>query len=215
MTMDRIRTYRRVVQHGLLAVVGMLLFVAAAQAQGSGPVDDQRIYPPGSARDSLQAPPESMPAVPSDTAEKYLWKSNLFDSPTGKLLRSVVIPGWGQWSNGKKWKAGIFFGVETYFFARALIWRSETFDRQHLWEESCRDGSCDQGLFNNYKSARNNRNYFYWLTGVTVFISMFDAYADAYLISLERTQDKGDEFWGGHAFLYPKDEYRVLATLRF
>ena len=35
---------------------------------------------------------------------------------------------------------------------------------------------------------------------------MFDAYADAYLISLERTKDKGDEFWGGHAFLYPDDE---------
>lgn len=199
----------------VLAGLCVVALTCTAPAQESQPTDDQQIYGPRYLGDSMQADIRSPETAPSDTAQKYLWKSGLFHSPTGKLLRSVVLPGWGQWSNGKKWKAGIFFTVETYFFARALIWRSRTFDRQHLWEASCRDGSCDPVLFNNYKSARNNRNYFYWLTGVTVFISMFDAYADAYLLSLERTKDKGDEFWGGHAFLYPDDEYRLLATLRF
>ncbi|GAB4324535.1 MAG: hypothetical protein Kow0074_17590 [Candidatus Zixiibacteriota bacterium] len=197
------------------AVFTVLLLSELCPAQDSGPVDDQRLYGPRSQGDTAQYNVEAIPGVPSDTVEKYLWKTNLFDSPTGKLLRSVVFPGWGQWSNGKKWKAAGVFAVESYFFARALIWRSRSFDRLHEWEASCIDGDCDQGLFNEYSSARNNRNYFYWLTGVTVFISMFDAYADAYLISLERTRDKGDEFWGGHAFLYPEDEYRVLATIKF
>ncbi|MBD3298981.1 MAG: hypothetical protein GF341_10020 [candidate division Zixibacteria bacterium] len=199
----------------VLACLCVVAVAAVAAAQEAQPSDDQQIYGPRAVGDSMQADIQQRETVPSDTAERYLWESGLFNSPTGKLLRSVVIPGWGQWSNGKKWKAGIFFTIETYFFARALIWRGRTFDRQHVWEESCLDGECDQLLFNTYKSARNNRNYFYWLTGVTVFISMFDAYADAYLLSLERTKDKGDEFWGGHAFLYPEDEYRLLATLTF
>ncbi len=207
--------HSHVVKQIVLACLCVLVLTVIASAQEAQPTDDQPTYGPRPLGDSMQADIQTPEIVPSDTTRKYLWKSNLFDSPTGKLLRSVVVPGWGQWSNGKKWKAGVFFTIETYFFARALIWRSRTFDRQHVWEASCLDGECDPLLFNNYKSARNNRNYFYWLTGVTVFISMFDAYADAYLISLERTKDKGDEFWGGHAFLYPKDEYRLLATLKF
>ena len=44
---------------------------------------------------------------------------------------------------------------------------------------------------------------------------MFDAYADAYLLTLERTRDEGDEYWGGHASLAPQDEWRLVATLKW
>jgi hypothetical protein len=135
-------------------------------------------------------------------------------SPTGKLFRSVALPGWGQWSNGKKQKAAVYFGIESYFLTKALIWRHRAADRLTVWENSCGESGCDAKAFNNYDTARDRRNYFYWLTGVTVFISMFDAYADAYLLSLERTRDKGDDYWGGRASLIPEDEIRLLATLK-
>ncbi len=141
---------------------------------------------------------------------------SLFQSPTGKLLRSVAFPGWGQWSNGKKQKAAIYFAIESYFLTKAMIWRHRAAQRLPLWENSCTPaGGCDTKAFTSYDTARDRRNYFYWLTGVTVFISMFDAYADAYLLTLERTRNKGDEYWGGRASLTPDDEIRLVATLKF
>lgn len=137
-------------------------------------------------------------------------KSTFLRSPTGMLLRSVAVPGWGQWSNGKKQKAAIYFGIETYFFTKALIWRHRTLDRLHTWE---RTGQVAD--FSPYNSARDRRNYFYWLTGVTAFVSMFDAYADAYLLTLERTRGMGDDFWGGQALRTPEDEVRLVVSLRF
>lgn len=108
-----------------------------------------------------------------------------FSSPTGALLKSVAFPGWGQWSNGKKQKAAIYFAVETYFVTKALIWR-------HRARES--------GIeYDAYDHRRDRRNFFTWLTGITIFVSMFDAYADSYLLDLERTRQLDDEFWGGKA----------------
>lgn len=97
-------------------------------------------------------------------------------------MRSVVFPGWGQWSNGKKQKAVVYAGIESYFGAKALIWR-------HRARESV--------SFATFSHARERRNYFYWITGLTIFVSMFDAYSDRYLLTLERTRDRGDEYWGG------------------
>ena len=77
------------------------------------------------------------------------------------------------------------------------------------------ESGCNVQAFTSYDTARDRRNYFYWLTGVTVFISMFDAYADAYLLTLERTRNEGDDYWGGHASLAPRDEWRLVATLKW
>jgi hypothetical protein len=128
----------------------------------------------------------------------------------------VAFPGWGQWSNGKKQKAAVYFGIETYFLTKSLIWRHRTSDRLHEWERTDPDsGATRLAAFNSFDSARNSRNYFYWLTGITVFISMFDAYSDSYLLTLERTRKMGDEYWGGQALHAPDDEVRVVANWRF
>jgi hypothetical protein len=106
-----------------------------------------------------------------------------FSSPTGALLKSVVVPGWGQLANGKEQKAAVYIAIEGYFITKALIWR-------HRARESGID-------YTTYDHARDRRNFFTWLTGITIFVSMFDAYADSYLLDLERTKRLDDEFWGG------------------
>jgi len=108
--------------------------------------------------------------------------SGFFDSPTGTLFKSVVFPGWGQWSNGKKQKAAVYFAVETYFATKALVWRHRA--RQNV-------------DYSTFMRARDRRNYFYWFTGLTIFVSMFDAYADRYLLTLERMRQRPDDYWGG------------------
>ncbi|HUU44456.1 MAG TPA: hypothetical protein VM118_01880 [Acidobacteriota bacterium] len=144
----------------------------------------------------------------ADTATRAGMEPGFFKSPTGALLRSVAFPGWGQWSNGKKKKAAVYFAVETFFITKALIWR-------HRARESGID-------FTTFDFARDRRNFYYWLTGFTIFISMFDAYGDRYLLYLERTRDAGDEFWGGRrrdasALLEQADPavWRLVLEVRF
>jgi len=171
-------------------------------------------------RDSLPGIPTSHGTVATDSSGPRRAgrpsHPGFFPSPTGTLLKSVAFPGWGQWSNGKKKKAAVYFGIETYFLMKSLIWRHRTFDRLHEWERTDPNNATARlAAFNSFDSARNSRNYFYWLTGITVFISMFDAYSDSYLLTLECTRKMGDEYWGGQALHAPDDEVRVVANWRF
>jgi hypothetical protein len=183
---------------------------------------------PQPSADSLRAHTDS-PATVSDTnlikaqgpptpgaRSRHGSMGGFFHSPTGTLLKSVAFPGWGQWSNGKKQKAAVYFGIETYFLTKALIWRHRALDRLHVWQNTNPDSTnALLSTFNSYDGARSRRNYFYWLTGITVFVSMFDAYADSYLLTLERTRNLGSEFWGGQAQFTPEDEIRVVLNFRF
>lgn len=131
---------------------------------------------------------------------RTLKSQNFISSPTGTLLKSVAFPGWGQWANGKKQKAAIYFGIESYWITKALIWRH-------------RARTADD--FAEYTHAQDRRNFFYWLTGITVFVSMFDAYADRYLLTLERTRNMPEDFWGTHPELESPEQWRLTLSMRF
>lgn len=132
--------------------------------------------------------------------QRTMKSETFFSSPTGTLLKSVAFPGWGQWANGKKQKAAFYFGVESYWITKALIWRHRARKADDLSE---------------FTHARDRRNYFYWLTGITVFVSMFDAYADRYLLTLERTRDLPDEFWGEREPLPCNYDWRLSLAIKF
>jgi hypothetical protein len=126
-------------------------------------------------------------------------------SPMGALLRSVVVPGWGQYYNRKYIKSAIVCGAETFFIVRAVHW----------WVKAEDEYASIQGLpeseqraaFARYSAYRSNRNDYLWLTGLTVFFSMFDAYVDAHLAGFDVDLTP--------QFSPPADEVRLDLTLRF
>jgi hypothetical protein len=104
-------------------------------------------------------------------------------SPMGALLRSVAIPGWGQLYNRKYIKAVLVAGVETFFLVKAVEWWSKTEDQFDLAHSSPPEIQAFE--FNRYLNYRQNRNDYLWAAGITVFISMFDAYVDAHLAGFD------------------------------
>lgn len=100
-------------------------------------------------------------------------------SPMGALVRSVVIPGGGQFYNHKYIKGVVVAGVESYFIYKAAHWWGKTED-QYNYVQTLPDNQ-KSAPFATYLSYRNRRNDFLWLTALTVFVSMFDAYVDAHL----------------------------------
>ena len=103
-------------------------------------------------------------------------------SPTIIMFKSVVFPGWGQWCNHKYIKAGAVFALESYFIFRYFQFAGKASDARDRWQAiPVTDFPRREAAFEEYVDYRDSRNSNVWATGITIFISMFDAYVDAHL----------------------------------
>jgi hypothetical protein len=95
-------------------------------------------------------------------------------SPTGAMLRSMIVPGWGQLYNRKYLKAILVFGVETGILINS-IYLNQKYQSSHTdWDREY------------YINNRNLSNW--WLVGVILF-SMADAFVDAHLKDFDESPD--------------------------
>lgn len=109
-------------------------------------------------------------------------KNLSFPSPTVALFKSVLFPGWGQYSNRRFIKMGIVMVVESYFIFRLVEDAREASKWRDRWREADND-ILKIEYFNKYAGYRDDRNTNMWYTALVIFISMFDAYVDAHLRS--------------------------------
>ena len=113
-------------------------------------------------------------AVIQKTVVDSAKKAKKYPSPRGALWRALVFPGWGQWYNGKKWKAALVFTAEFGLVANAVYWNQKA-----------------QAAANAYDRAFyvDNRNLSNWWLLFTVFMSATDAYVDAQLANFDVSPD--------------------------
>ncbi|MBN1464409.1 hypothetical protein JXA02_01515 [candidate division KSB1 bacterium] len=93
-------------------------------------------------------------------------------NPTGAMVRSILLPGWGQFYNGKWFKGIIIAGAEVGLIANAIVlnqWANEAATEEEF-------------LF-----YIDNRNLSFWLLGATILYSMADAYVDAHLFQFDES----------------------------
>jgi len=92
-------------------------------------------------------------------------------SPKGAMIRSLILPGWGQVYNRKFIKALVFLGGETYFISRYLDLNEELKALEATPGISASD----------IDDKEQQRNGWGWLFGAGYFLSMGDAFVDAHL----------------------------------
>ncbi len=92
-------------------------------------------------------------------------------NPSTALLRSAVLPGWGQFYNDEPLK-GIFFGTLELGLLSWLI-------AEHFASEEARINNDDPA----YQIHRQRRLDLIWYTSAAWLFGMLDAYVDAYLYS--------------------------------
>jgi hypothetical protein len=105
-------------------------------------------------------------------------------SPTGALLRSLALPGWGQLYNQKYLKAGIIGIGESLLIYQTVYYYGRTNTYRDLYQNET-DTELRQQYFNQFDSYRDLRNQHIWFLAITVFYSMFDAYVDAHLAGFD------------------------------
>jgi hypothetical protein len=155
------------------------------------------------AADSIGAPQDS--ADTGETAEEKIKKP----WPTGALLRSAIMPGWGQFYNKQYLKTIIYGGAEILLAYKARQnWREMDEHQSNFMNSD--DPEYKAREFALYEDKRDTRNLYLWLTGLSIFISMFDAYVDAHMADFDR-QDKAFE-----VYLDPEtDKIRITIAYNF
>jgi len=99
-----------------------------------------------------------------DTAK--LLSDNPVKSPVGAVLRSAVLPGWGQFYNEQYLKGVFVFSLNAGLLATVFYYDSR-------WEDTMNE---------NY---RDRRNLFTWFFGAAYLLTLLDAYIDAYLFGFK------------------------------
>ena len=94
-------------------------------------------------------------------------------SPTGAVLRSLVIPGWGQWYNQQKFKAFLALAAEGTAVGSGIYWNQQVVSGPDYYRDD-------------YINWRNEAVW--WLVGI-VLVSMADAYVDAHLFDFDESPD--------------------------
>ena len=102
-----------------------------------------------------------------DGADSYSTKS-----PKGAMVRSLIIPGWGQVYNGKIIKALVFLGGEAYFLSRYLGLNDEL-----KILEDANAGERTTKIID----KEQERNGWGWLFAAGYLLAMGDAFVDAHL----------------------------------
>ncbi len=113
--------------------------------------------------------------VSSDSLQEVSTQNQRARSPSGAALRSLLIPGWGQYYNGQKIKAGLALAGEVGLLSTALYWNSRAAAAQQRGDQA------NQLLYEDW------RNGSYWGLAALIVYSMLDAYVDAQLSDFDES----------------------------
>ena len=103
-------------------------------------------------------------------------------SAWGAVLRSAIIPGWGQIYNESYWKVPIVWGVGGWFIYNYIQNNKEYKKYQDLYLKT----QTGKALRDNY---RDQRDLFAMYFVFTYLANLVDAYVDAQLFDFSVTED--------------------------
>ena len=94
-------------------------------------------------------------------------------SPKGAMIRSAILPGWGQVYNNKYLKALVYLGGELYFASRYISLDDKI--------QKMKDDGIGEMII---EEKEHERNGWVWLFGAGYLLALGDAFVDAHLYGL-------------------------------
>lgn len=111
-------------------------------------------------------------------------------SPMGAVLRSALIPGWGQIYNEAYWKAPVVWGILGYFVYYWIENNNLYNDYKDLYAESLQPGKSVIDIYKrNRDFYRDQRDEFAVYIGLTYFLTLVDAYVDSHLFDFDVSEN--------------------------
>lgn len=108
-------------------------------------------------------------------------------APWAIMARSGIAPGWGQWTNGRPWKALLVTGAEVTAGIRLVDAMRDTdaaLERERAALAAGDEAAADRARAE-YLAAFDRRATWAWIAGAAVALAMLDAYVDAHLLQFD------------------------------
>ncbi len=176
---------------GAVFAIIILLLMAASVFADTTDVVDLVVLDSAAVSDTVLFEPPPDKSFAGRVTNPVDLEQHLTQNPTGALFKSMFVPGWGQFGNRRYTKAAVIFSLEVVCFAASLHYRGQANDARERYEAATTIASRNH-WYEFYDNKRKNRNKYAWFVGITVFLSMFDAYVDAHLSGspLDKRNDK-------------------------
>ncbi|MEW6194773.1 MAG: DUF5683 domain-containing protein [Bacteroidota bacterium] len=137
-----------------------------------------------------QTEPTLIDTVQTDTAKFEMQKSSL-----GAVLRSAIIPGFGQFYNESYWKIPIIWGVLGYL---GYQWndRNNLYKQyRDLYNQSLLESGDGNSLYHKWREDyKDQRDLFAVFIGLTYLLNVLDAYVDAHLFDFDVNEKGGSTY---------------------
>ncbi|MBE0644003.1 MAG: hypothetical protein IH600_07975 [Bacteroidetes bacterium] len=159
------------------------------------------VAPPLGAKDSLSIMIRRQPASADDSMRITLkdgMGAPVVEEPEtrsglGAVLRSAVIPGWGQLYNRSYLKVPVVMGL-TGFLVWGIVTEHNTFKKYEGWYAETITDEKPNGdlLYKRYREFyRDRRDTYGWWLLVTYLLQLADAYVDAALFNFDVSDESG------------------------
>ncbi len=131
-----------------------------------------------------------------DSTQKEVKNYNT-KSPTGAIIRSLILPGWGQVYVENYWKAPIFFGAATGL-TYLIFWNDDQYTiKKNLYNKIKSENPNDTEL----PLVKSSREYYrdnrdksaFFLVGVYILAAV-DSYVGAHLYDFDVSDDLSFQF---------------------
>lgn len=112
-------------------------------------------------------------------------------SPWGAVLRSAVIPGFGQYYNESYWKIPVVWGFIGYYASVWIDQNNSYHDYRKLYSATITEvnKTGDSQIKANRDFFRDQRDEFAVYLGLAYFLNLVDAYVDAHLFDFDVSVD--------------------------
>lgn len=117
------------------------------------------------------------------------------------VISSMILPGLGQVYNGRKWKAGIAFGLFTFYLGTAWIEDKKATDALNARDSFPTGSSQWQNADLYYNFYKQNSIDNVWWAGAVWFIGLLDAFVDAHLYDVRAVDPDVFESTNGNKFV--------------
>ncbi|HEU4697934.1 MAG TPA: hypothetical protein VFS40_02045 [Gemmatimonadales bacterium] len=154
-----------------IALVVAAAFTAAAPLAAQ---DTTRVAPDSTRAAPDTARPAGPPAAPAAAATPAAAPGRGHPSPTGALVRSLLVPGWGQLYVHRPLTAGLFVGLEAVTLGFALKYNHELRQARQAGDSAA------------IQDKTNKREDWLVYMGVNHLLAGLEAYVSAHLADFPR-----------------------------
>ncbi len=110
-------------------------------------------------------------------------------SPTGAILRSAVLPGWGQFYNESYWKIPVVWGSLGYLVYVWIHNNNLYNDYKDLYAETVSNNNASNTYLRIREFYRDQRDLFAVYIGLAYVLNVLDAYVDAHMFDFSVSEN--------------------------